>query len=124
MHGIQKDLQDLHTTVIAVSPEVPDNSLTLVEKHELTFPVLSDVASNVAKAYNVAWTFSDELQQVYLNFFKLDLSTRTAQSAWTVPVPATFVIDENRVIRHCYVNPDYTKRMDPEDILHALKAIQ
>ena len=110
--------------VIAVSPEVPDNSLALVEKHELMFPVLSDVRSEVAKAYNVAWTFSAELQQVYLDFFKIDLSKRTAASAWTVPVPATFVIDENRVILHRYVNPDYTKRMDPQDILRALEQIK
>ncbi len=58
---IQPQIQELGATMVAVSPQTPDNSLTTVEKKGLTFPVLSDQGNAVAREYGLVWAFSDGL---------------------------------------------------------------
>ena len=34
-----------------------------------------------------------------------------------VPIPATFLVDKDGVIRNIFLDPDYTKRLDPQTAL-------
>ena len=110
-------------SLIAISPQSPDHSLSATEKNELSFDVLSDVHQEAIRAFRVQFTVPAELQDLHRNVFHNDLSTRTADGSWDLPVPATFVIDRGGIIRARYVSADYRTRMDPDDIEAALAAI-
>jgi peroxiredoxin len=110
-------------SVIAISPQTPDRSLTLAEKHALEFDVLSDLEQSVIRDYRVQFTVPADMKDLYLNTFHNDLSTQTADGSWALPIPATFVIDRAGVIRARHVAVDYRTRMDPDDIEMALSEL-
>lgn len=108
--------------LVAVSPQVPDESLSLTEKHALTFPVLSDVGSDTAKRYGLAFDLTDELAVLY-DKFGFDLQRVNGGHPHTLPLPATYVIDRDGTVRWTFVNTDYTTRAEPSDILAALDTL-
>jgi peroxiredoxin len=107
---------------VAVSPQIPDESLTLSEKHGLAFEVLSDIGSDTAKQYGLAFDLPDDLAAVY-DKLGFDLQRVNDGHPRTLPLPATYVIDRDGVIRWAFVNTDYTTRAEPADILAALDAL-
>jgi peroxiredoxin len=108
--------------LVAVSPQVPDESLSLAEKHGLAFDVLSDVGSGTAKQYGIAFELAEEMAGLsdQLGF---DLARVNGGYGRTLPLPATFVIDAGGIIRWAFVDTDYVKRAEPADILAALDAL-
>ena len=120
LQSILPDIRALGATLIGVSPETPDNSLSTVEKQQLEFEVLSDQGNQVARDYGLLFTVYEEMRPLYLEW-GFDLPAVNGEDSWEIPVPATYVIDANGIIRAGYVNKDYTKRMEPDDILAALR---
>ncbi|MEU5312280.1 peroxiredoxin-like family protein [Streptomyces sp. NPDC021562] len=108
--------------LVAVSPQIPDESLTLSEKHDLAFDVLSDIGSDTAKQYGLAFDLPDDLATVY-DKLGFDLQRVNHGHPRTLPLPATYVIDRDGVIRWAFVDADYTTRAEPADILAALDAM-
>ncbi|MGQ4388719.1 peroxiredoxin-like family protein [Streptomyces sp. SAS_270] len=108
--------------LVAISPQIPDESLTLSEKHSLTFDVLSDLGSDTAKQYGLAFDLPDDLAAVY-DKLGFDLQRVNGGHPRTLPLPATYVIDRDGVIRWAFVTTDYTTRAEPADILAALDAL-
>ncbi|MGC0312389.1 peroxiredoxin-like family protein [Kitasatospora acidiphila] len=108
--------------LVAVSPQIPDESLTLAEKEQLAFDVLSDLGSEVAARFGIAFDLSDELGGLY-DQWGFDLERVNAGHSRTLPLPATFVIDRTGVIRWTFVAADYAVRAEPADILAALDAL-
>jgi peroxiredoxin len=107
-------------SLVAVSPQSADHSLSLAEKAELGFDVLSDVDQAVIRAYKVQFTAPADLQDVHVNVFHVDLRDHNADRSWHLPVPATFVIDRAGVVRAAHISADYRTRMEPSDIVAAL----
>ncbi|EFL33750.1 redoxin superfamily [Streptomyces viridochromogenes DSM 40736] len=108
--------------LVAVSPQIPDESLTLTEKHGLAFDVLSDIGSDTAKQYGLAFDLPDDLAAVY-DRLGFDLQRVNDGHPRTLPLPATYVIDRAGTIRWAFVNADYTARAEPADLLAALEAL-
>jgi peroxiredoxin len=90
------------------------------EKADLSFEVLSDVDQAVISSYRVQFSLPDDLQDLHLNVFDVDLRQHTADGTWSLPVPATFVIDRDGVIRAAHLSADYRTRMEPAAIIAAL----
>jgi peroxiredoxin len=111
-----------NASLIAISPQSPDHSLSVAEKHNLTFDVLSDIHQDVIRAYQVHYTLPADMKDLYQNLFHNDLSTHTADGSWDLPIPATFVINRSGIITARHVSADYMTRMDPDDIETALAA--
>ncbi|MEU6148104.1 peroxiredoxin-like family protein [Streptomyces sp. NPDC047081] len=107
--------------LVAVSPQVPDESLSLSEKHDLAFDVLSDIGSDAATQYGLAFDLPDDLAGVY-DKLGFGLQRVNGGHPRTLPLPATYVIDRDGVIRWAFVHTDYTLRAEPADILAALDA--
>ncbi len=108
--------------LIAVSPEKPDSSLSHAEKLKLEFDVLSDLGNRIAGEYGLIMTVAESLRPLYLQW-GIDLPAANGDSSHQLPVPATYVIDRAGIIRSAYVEKDYTKRMEPEDIISALQRL-
>ncbi|UCE88095.1 MAG: AhpC/TSA family protein, partial [Pseudomonadota bacterium] len=122
LQQILPEIQALSAQLIGVSPETPDTSLSTVEKHSLQFEVLSDVGNRVVRQYGLVMTVFEELRPLYLQW-GLDIPQANGDDSWELPIPATYVIDRDARVTAAHVNRDYTKRMEPADIVAALRTL-
>ncbi len=110
----------LGANLVAISPETPDNSLSTAEKNELTFEVLSDVGNQFAKKLGLVFTLHSTLRPIYENF-GINLSAYNGDDSFELPIPATYVVTQDAKIVEAFIDPDYTKRLDPESIISTLE---
>ena len=114
--------QQANAQVIAISPELPDNSLSITEKHALAFPVLSEIGNTVARSYGLVFALAESLRPLYKGF-GIDIPASNGDDTYELSVPATYVIDESGTIRYAYAEADYTLRAEPTEVLAAVKAL-
>ncbi|HKJ71719.1 MAG TPA: peroxiredoxin-like family protein [Gammaproteobacteria bacterium] len=107
--------------LIAVSPQKPGKSLAQVKEDGLPFEVLSDLDNRVMRAYNLFFRVPEGMVRVYRDRLGLDLADYNGDGRYVLPVPATFVIDREGIIRAAFARVDYKKRMEPAAILEALR---
>jgi peroxiredoxin len=117
------EIRALDATLVGISPETPDNSLTAIEKHQLEFEVLSDVGNRIARSFGLLFTVYEEMRPLYLKW-GLDVPASNGDDSWELPVPATYVIGRNGVIHAAHVDKDYTRRMEPDAVITALQELQ
>ncbi len=122
LNDILPEIKQLGASLIGVSPETPDSSLSTIEKHALEFEVFSDVGNKVAEQYGLVMTVVETLRPYYLQW-GFDLPASNGDESYQLPVPATYIIGTDKKITACYVNKNYTLRMEPTDIISALKNI-
>ena len=115
------DITSLGATLAAVTPEKPDNSLSTIEKNQLSFPVLTDTGNNFAREIGLMFELPEKLQAVYRSF-GMDLAALNDKCGWTLPIPATFVVAQGGTIILADVNRDYRLRLEPSESLAALKS--
>jgi len=109
-------------SLVAMTPELPDYSLSTVEKHQLTFEVLSDLGNKVARQFGLVFQLPAALRTVYEGF-GIDLPKTQGNDRFELPIPGTFVIDRDGTAVTAFVDPDYTKRLEPSEIVEALRAL-
>jgi peroxiredoxin len=108
-------------SLVAISPEKPDDAVTTAEKNALTFPVLSDIGQHAGRAFGVVYAFTDEVRAVY-DGFKLDIPSKNGSpDDWSLPLSATYVIDRDGVILFADTRVDYRERTDPLEVLRVLE---
>ena len=106
--------------LVAISPQTAPNSRKSVRQNKLSFPILSDVKGEVGAAFGLRFDLPDYLVELYKQL-KNDLPTFNDDPSWTLPMPARYVIGQNGVILYSEVNPDYTRRPEPEDMVPVLQ---
>ncbi|KAK0629301.1 thioredoxin-like protein [Bombardia bombarda] len=105
-------------TLVAISPELSDGSLSLKEKAGLKFEVLSDGGNELARKLGLVWKLGDEVSEMMKGFgIDLEKSNGEGEGAWEVPVPANILVDGKGVVRKVWVNADYRERLEPEVML-------
>ena len=122
VHDVLPQIKQLGATLVGVSPELPDNSMDTIEKHQLQFEVLSDVGNKIARQYGIVMDVPDVMRPLYLQW-GLDLPKFNGDNTWELPIPATYVINKDGKIISAYINKNYTQRMEPDDIITALKTL-
>lgn len=109
--------------LIAVSPQTAANSRKSVRQNNLSFPILSDTHNSVAAAFGLRFALPGYLVDLYQSLNN-DLPVFNGDASWTLPMPARYVIDQQGTIVYAEVNPDYTRRPDPEDMLPSLRRLR
>jgi peroxiredoxin len=109
--------------LVAISPQRPDQSLSMAEKNALEFEVLSDAGNRVARQFGLVFPLAARLRQVYKNVGGIDLSVYNGDESWELPMPGTFVIARDRTVQLAYVEADYTRRLEPGEILDCLQQL-
>ena len=110
--------------MVAISPQLPDQSLTTLEKDELAFPVLSDVGLSTARAFGVAFELPKALLSLYADFDVLLEDINGVEGAQELPMPATFVIRADRTLAYAHVEADFTRRAEPLEVLQLVRELE
>lgn len=115
-------INQLGAKLIGISPELPDNSMSTKEKHQLPFDLLSDVGNKVAREYGIVMDVPPSMVPLYIKW-GLDVPKSNGDESWELPIPATYVIDEDGKVTFAFVNKNYTERCEPAEIIKALQSL-
>jgi peroxiredoxin len=116
-------LQAGGATLVAISPQMPQHSQALAEKLGLTFALLSDRGNQVAREYGLVFTIDKALRRAHL-LVGADLPAFNGTDAWDLPMAGTFLVDRSGTVRLAFVDPDFTRRLDPSVILARLNELK
>jgi peroxiredoxin len=116
----QDEIASLGGQLVAILPELPEFSKKLKVAAAAEFPFLTDAANGYALSLNLAIWVGLEMEKMFAEA-GIDLPRYHGNSAWFLPIPATFVLDSNGKIVARHVDPDHRRRMEISDILAALR---
>lgn len=109
--------------LVAISPETPDRAQTTSENNDLGFEVLSDAGNRIARMFGLVFTLAEELRPIYTSF-GIDVPAYNGDDSFELPMPGTYVIGSDGIILHAFVNADYTKRIEPSEVIRILRENQ
>jgi peroxiredoxin len=119
---LESELARLGATLLAISPQTPDNSQSTAEKNELAFTVLSDSALEAANGFGIAFTLHPDLVDFY-GSVGTDIPVLNGNGLWVLPVPATYVIDRTGIIRFALIDEDVRQRAEPRGVIAAIEKL-
>ncbi len=125
LHALQELLPDIEKAgarLLAISPEVPDHSLSTHINNKLTFDILYDKGNAVAKEFGLVFELPEVLKPIYDNF-GLDIQGHNGDDTFKLPIPATYIINQRGQVLYDFVDADYTKRSEPREIIDILNKI-
>jgi peroxiredoxin len=105
--------------VVAIMPETQAFAGKFKTDSGAPFPVLTDLDNGYALSLNLAIWLGPEIQKL-LSY--QDMASFHGNEGWVLPIPATFVIGRDGMVKERFVDPDFRKRMAVEDLIAALKA--
>ena len=105
--------------MIAISPETKENIGITIEKTKASFPIISDSALGIMKMYKVNYAV-DETTQLKYKQYGIDFSKANGSNGANLPVPATYIIGKDGIIKYVFFNPDYKVRNTVQDLLNHL----
>jgi len=117
------EIKALGASLVAISPQAPKYSLSMAEKHRLGFEVLSDAGNLVARRYGLVFSLAEPLRLLYKETLGIELPTYNADKSYDLPMPGTFIVAPDGMIHYAFVDPDYTLRLEPAEILKSLREI-
>ena len=116
------EIEAAGATLVAITPELPDASLSTAEKNALKYQVLSDVDATYANELNLVFSLPEELRPIYLSF-GIDIEKHNGPGQYGLPLAATYVLDQSGKITSAFVDADYTKRQEPSEVVAVLKKV-
>lgn len=124
MQALQKALPEMEAaggSLIAIAPELPEHAGETRDQGNLTFPLLHDWQNSVAHEYGLVFSLPERLRPIYAGF-GIDLVASHGNDAFELPMPATYIVGVDGRIIWSFVDEDYTKRAEPEEILNVLRS--
>ena len=109
--------------LIAVTPEQPGSARETVESNDLRILVAVDAGNRFAKTLGLVAAQPEELRPLFLEI-GIDLPARNGDDSHELPLPATYVLSREGLVTFAHVDPDFTRRADPEDALAALERLE
>jgi len=125
INALQSRLADIEATgaqLVAISPQTPDKSTDQISASKLTFEVLSDGSNKLAKECGLVFALPESLRPIYAEW-QLDIPGHNGDDTFELPMPATFIIGTDGILKYAFIDMDYTKRLEPEVIVEQLKVI-
>ena len=123
LEAARSEIESRGASLVALSMQNASNSRKSKRENQLGFPILVDFKGAVADRFGLRFKLPDQLVDLYKQFGN-DLTQINGEPSWTLPMPARYVIDQDGVAAYAEVNPDYTKRPDPSDLLPVLDSLK
>lgn len=125
LKALQEALPDIRATgasLLAISPQTQAQSTATATQFELGFDVLSDAGNRVAASFGLVFSLPEMLRPIYKNF-GFDIPAFNGDDSYELPMAATYVLDRSGLIRLAFADTDYTKRLEPAQIIDCLKSV-
>jgi peroxiredoxin len=118
----QRDVEPIGGQIVAITPDLQHFATALKsEAAAKPFPILTDVDNGYALSLNLAIFVGLEMQK-FMKSAGWNIAPYQGNDAWILPIPATFIVGPDSIIRARFVDPDYRKRMAIDVIVDALRA--
>jgi peroxiredoxin len=124
LNAFQQALPDITAAgaqLVALTPELPDKSLTTKEKNDLDFEILTDPGQKIAREYGLVFKLTPEVAELYKEHFDLKEYNGPDAAYDELPLAATYIIAQDGTVSWAFLDADYRKRAEPADIITALK---
>ena len=108
--------------LVAISPDTGGRLLRAKNRLNLSIELLSDVDNGVALDFGVAFRAPEAYRQV-LQSYGTNLNERHGNDGWIIPIPAAFVVDRSGTIRYAFVEPEFVRRAEPDEIVAVLRQL-
>ncbi len=105
--------------LVAISPERPERMRETTARNGVTFATLHDDGNRAARLFGLLHEVPEDLAAVFRRL-GLDLDEINGTAGWTLPLPATYVVDPDAVAVWAFIDPDPSRRAEPADIVAAL----
>ena len=125
LRAYQQDIElfkEMGASIVAISPQLPDSSLSTQEKNDLAFDVLSDIGLEYSRQLDLVFSLDEKLKPIYKDF-GIDLSAYNGDSTFALPIPATFLVDTKGKVASAHIDIDYTQRQEPSELLALVKTL-
>jgi len=116
------DIKAQGASLVVISPQLEKYSTAMVEKHNLTFPLLRDKDNQLASQFGLTFKLPDDVAGLYRQF-GIDLVRYNDNDLWSLPMPGRFILDQQGIVVSAEANPDYTRRPEPSEIVEFLKTM-
>ncbi len=120
---VEPELLSMGYQVLAISPDRPEELAKTLDKHDLTYQLLSDSDAVLAQAFGLVFRVDEPMLEKYRGF-GIDLELASGRDHHMLPVPAVYIVDTTGIIRFAHWDADYKKRLKPETLLKAAGAIR
>jgi len=124
--ALQSELPEIKKAgaqLVALTPELPDKSLDTQQKNKLEFEVLTDLNHKVADSYGLVFKLTPKVRDLYKGFFDINEFNGKDAGDDTLPLAATYIIDQDSTIRWAFLKADYRQRAEPSEIVEFLKSM-
>ena len=120
--AVLPEIKAVGAVLVAITPELPDASLSTSEKNELEFEVLTDANSDYSREIGLVFTLPARLRPIY-ETFGINVEAHNGDGQFDLPLAATFIVDVDGSIASAFVNADYTVRAEPSDVVEVLRSL-
>ena len=127
LQAFQDNIQDIHDTgqakVIAVSPQKRSYMQEFHREHQLSFPILYDKDHSVMKDYKVFFHVTDKYNDYIEKAKGNRIEIFNGDKEPVMPVPATYLIGQDKIIKYIHYDPNYKKRSDVKEVMTHLSSV-
>jgi peroxiredoxin len=117
----EQELKAMDFDIWFISVDQPSMLQKSLDDPEMGYTLLSDAGLEATRAFGIAFQLSDEMFEKYMGA-GLDLEGASGETHHVLPVPSTYIIGADGIIRFQYTNPDYRVRLHPDVLLAAAHA--
>jgi peroxiredoxin len=114
------DIKAAGAQLVGMTPEDPDHAQDTANQHDIGIEILSDAGNVVSEQLGLVFSLAEELRPIYLGA-GLDIPAYNGDDTFRLPVPATYIVRSDGIIKADFVNADYTQRMEPAEIVAFLE---
>jgi peroxiredoxin len=121
MNLILPEIERASATLVAISPQTVKQSFFMHDQHKMRFPLLSDGGNKVARQFGLTYRVPPLQEAVYRRAF-VNLPFTNGDESWELPIPATYILDQDGTVLYASANEDYTERPEPSEIVRILQS--
>ena len=122
LHDALPEIEAHGARLIGMAPETPDRALETMQRHQIGIDILSDRGNGVSEKLGLVFELPEALRAIYRKI-GIDLPAYNGDDSFRLPLPAIYILDRDGTVLFDFVNADYTKRLEPAEILARLAAL-
>jgi peroxiredoxin len=119
LQAVEHEIRSRGASLVSISPQDATNSDKSRRTNKLTFPLFVDRGGEVAQAFGLRWSVGRETQKAMCQI-GYDLDRFNGPTGWVLPIPARYVVGQDGIVTYAELNPDHTRRPEPDDIFATL----